>query len=99
MNTARISLSNCSDYDDADLGIDDSKPHLKPKDLEEIANIFDRIRILAKKKDDQFQPPPQKLIAKCPVKIDDLAKQFDVRLSEVMLTLSQKLRDELLTHT
>tara|TARA_B110000285_G_C15126741_1_gene620723 strand:+ start:1789 stop:2007 length:219 start_codon:yes stop_codon:yes gene_type:complete len=54
VNTARISLSNCSDYDDAELDIDESKPHLKPKDLEDIANIFDRIRVLAKKKDDQF---------------------------------------------
>lgn len=99
VNTARVSLSNCSDYDDAELGIDESKPHLKPKDLEDIANIFDRIRVLAKKKDDQFQPPPKKLIAKCPPKIDDLAKQFDVRLSEVMLSLSQKLRDDLLTST
>jgi hypothetical protein len=52
VNTARISLSNCSDYDEAELGIDESKPHLKPKDLEDIANIFDRIRVLAKKKDD-----------------------------------------------
>ena len=39
---------------------DPSMPHLKPKDLEDLALIFDRIRVLYKKREDNSQ----KLIAK-----------------------------------
>lgn len=32
--------------------LEESAPHLKPEDLEDLANIFDRIRVLYKKRSD-----------------------------------------------
>jgi hypothetical protein len=39
------------------IEMDSRKPHLKPSDLEDIATIFDRIRILYKKKDEVSTHP------------------------------------------
>ena len=54
LETARMSLSNCSEAGEAELTIelDENVPHLKPKDLEDLASIVDKIRILNKKKED-----------------------------------------------
>ena len=100
LETARMSLSVCSEAGEEEITIevDDSVPHLKPKDLEDLASIVDKIRILHKKKEDSIQPPPKKLIAKCPPKVDEIAKEFDVKLSATMMSLSEKLRDPLLTN-
>lgn len=98
LDTARMSLSVCSEAGGEEIEVDETVPHLKPKDLEDLAGIVDRIRVLYKKKDDSLQPPPKKLIAKCPAKIDEIAKEFDEKLSATMLSLSASLRDSLLTN-
>lgn len=59
-----------------------------------MATIFDKIRLLYKKRDIEVTPQPKKLIAKSIVnKIDDLAVEFDNKLSETMLSLSKVLKD------
>jgi hypothetical protein len=40
--------------------LDENKPHLKPSDLEDIALIFDRIRIFNRKKEEVLGTPIQK---------------------------------------
>ena len=77
--------------------MDESNPMLKPKDLEDVADIFDRIRLMYKKKEDSLHPPPKKLIAKYTGKIDDLAVEFDKRLTDIMLRLSKSMQDPLIT--
>lgn len=77
--------------------IDEDKPQLRPKDLEDLAAVFDRVRILYKKKDVGNAPQPKKLIAKNPGKIDELAVEFDKKLTEIMQKLSSVLKDELIT--
>lgn len=46
--------------------LEDTKPHLKPSDLEDIAMIFDKIRILNKKKND-FSGDKKKLASSQPL--------------------------------
>ncbi len=60
-------------------------PTLKPTDLEDLANIFDRIRVLFKKKSSSNHPLPKKLILKNVGPTDDLAVQFDQKLTDIML--------------
>lgn len=76
---------------------DDSKPQLRPQDLEDLAGIFDRLRVLYRKKEDSILPPPKKLIAKNPGKVDDLAIEFDKKLTDIMISLSTILQDSLVT--
>ena len=60
-----------------------------------MASIFDKIRLIYKKRDNDSTPQPKKLIAKSIVnKIDDLAVEFDSKLSQVMLSLSKVLKDK-----
>jgi hypothetical protein len=61
-----------------------------------MATIFDKIRLIYKKRDSEQTPQPKKLIAKSVIvnKIDDLAVEFDNKLSEVMLSLSKLLKDQ-----
>ena len=73
------------------------KPQLRPQDLEDLANIFDRLRVLYRKKEDQILPPPKKLIAKGMGKVDDLAIEFDQKLTSIMISLSGVLQDPLVT--
>ena len=70
---------------------DDTRPKLQPQDLEDVAAIFDRIRVLFRKKEDSILPPPKKLIAKNPGKVDDLALEFDKKLTDIMVSLSKAL--------
>lgn len=90
--------------------MDNTKPYLKPSDLEDIANIFDRIRVLYKKKDDSGTQPAQqvnarskKLIAKCHTQLkkdlDPLALEFDARLTHIMQDLSKQLRNPVYSDT
>jgi len=78
-NSARISMRS---LEQEHLGED--KPQLRPKDLEDLAAVFDRVRILYKKKDVANAPQPKKLIAKNPGKIDELAVEFDKKLTDIM---------------
>lgn len=57
-----------------------SAPQLDPKDLEDLAAIVDRLRVLCRKKDEQ-KVAPKKLIAKNPGRVDELAGEFDKRLT------------------
>jgi hypothetical protein len=50
---------------------------------------------LYKKRDDLQAPPPKKLIAKNPGKVDDLAVEFDKKLTNIMIKLSGVLKDPL----
>ena len=77
---------------------DDDRTHLKPKDLEDAAAIFDKLRLLHKKKDELANPLPKKLIAKNSGKGEDpLAVDFDKQLTMMMGNLSTHLKDNLLT--
>ena len=76
---------------------DNTKPKLCPTDLEDVAGIFDRIRVLYRKKEDSILPPPKKLIAKNPGKVDDLAIEFDKKLTDIMVSLSVALQERLVT--
>lgn len=78
---------------------DDEKAQLRPSDLEDIGNIFDRIRVLHKKKSEQSGQNSKKFIVKTNSKVDELALEFDKKLSEVMLTLSTHLKDNLITNS
>ena len=62
--------------------------------MEDLATIFDRIRILYKKHGDSGGQ--RKLITKNKHS-DDLATQFDTRLSEVMARLSKVFKDPIMT--
>ena len=73
------------------------KPQLRPQDLEDLAKIYDRLRVLYRKKEDQILPPPKKLIAKGMGKVDDLAIEFDQKLTSIMISLSGVLQDPLVT--
>jgi excinuclease UvrABC ATPase subunit len=60
-----------------------------------MASIFDKIRLIYKKRVTDQTPQPKKLIAKSIVnKIDDLAVEFDNKLSQVMLALSKVLKEQ-----
>lgn len=50
-----------------------------------------------RKKEDSILPPPKKLIAKNPGKVDDLAIEFDRKLTEIMVSLSAALKEKLVT--
>lgn len=77
---------------------DDDRPHLKPKDLEDAATIFDKLRLLHKKKEELANPMSKKLIAKNSGKGEDaLAVEFDKQLTQMMGNLSNHLKDALLT--
>lgn len=92
VQTARI--SHVTSVAPLDFDGDSPVPQLRPEDLEEMASIFDKIRLIYKKRDNDSTPHPKKLIAKNIVnKIDDLAVEFDNKLSEVMLSLSKLLKD------
>lgn len=93
VQTARISCVSSVAPNDFDG--DSSAPQLRPEDLEEMASIFDKIRLIYKKRVSDQTPQPKKLIAKSVVnKIDDLAVEFDKKLSQVMLALSKVLKDQ-----
>jgi hypothetical protein len=53
--------------------------------------------VLYRKKEDSILPPPKKLIAKNPGKVDDLAIEFDKKLTDIMISLSTILQDTLVT--
>lgn len=93
VNSARISIRTL----DQENELDEDKPQLRPKDLEDLAAVFDRVRILHKKKETKDAPQPKKLIAKNPGKIDELAVEFDKKLTDIMQKLSTVLKDELIT--
>lgn len=77
----------------------ESAPQLQPQDLEDIGNIFDRIRVMNKKRTENNNGQnSKKLIIKNTVqKMDDLAIEFDKQLSEMMQNLAHSLKDELKT--
>lgn len=102
-------LSNAGDLtadlaetDTVDL-IDQSKPHLKPSDLEFIALIFDKIRILYRSKAEVYTAKPkQRFICKKDItklESDILAFEFDAHLTKVMFSLSNVLKDQLLSES
>jgi hypothetical protein len=97
--TARISIRtpNARSPRESHPDSDESRPQLRPQDLEDLASIFDRIRVLYRKKEDQILPPPKKLIAKGTGKVDDLAIEFDQKLTSIMITLSGVLQDPVVT--
>ena len=64
MNTERTQNEENQESQGETYFYSKSQPKLDPKDLEDIGSIFDRIRVLYKKKSDEIQPPPKKLIAK-----------------------------------
>ena len=70
---------------------------MQPSDLEDIGNVFDRIRVLHKKKSEQNNMNGKKFIVKSNSKVDELALDFDRKLSEVMLYLASNLKDTLTT--
>lgn len=78
---------------------DEEKAQLQPSDLEDIGNIFDRIRVLHKKKSEQNNLNGKKFIVKSNSKVDELALEFDKKLSEVMLNLANHLKDSLITNS
>lgn len=60
-----------------------------------MASIFDKIRLIYKRREDTTTPQPKKLIAKSIVnKIDDLAVEFDKKLTDVMIQLSKILKNQ-----
>ena len=73
---------------------DETKPHLKPQDLEDIAAIFDKIRALYKKKEEPVGSA--KLIKKRTTQ-DNLATEFDKKLTDIMYNLSKHLKDNILS--
>ena len=57
--------------------------------------------MLFKRKEDQIVPQPKKLIAKgiATVKLDEMALEFDRKLSQLMLKLSATLKDDVLSES
>jgi phage gp36-like protein len=98
IQTARISCDTSLFQNEFDG--DSPVPQLKPEDLEEMAATFDKIRLLNKKRDDGQTPIPKKLITKSIVnKVDELAVEFDTKLTDTMLTLSKSLKDQALSNS
>jgi hypothetical protein len=83
------------------------QPHLKPADLEDIATVFDRVRLLYTNKEKLGysalgQPKSKKLINKAALQaernlLDQLAVEFDALLTQVMMNLSTSLKDPTMT--
>lgn len=87
-----------SDFLEAARKLDLNNLMLKPEDLEEVAAIFDKVRHLFRRRDEANQG--RRLISKAQMnKLDDLASQFDFRLTEVMMKLSKVLKDELVSNS
>jgi phage gp36-like protein len=65
-----------------------------------MAAVFDKIRLIYKKRDETQTPMPKKLIAKSVInKIDDLAVEFDEKLTETMISLCKSLKDKALSNS
>jgi hypothetical protein len=71
------------------------EPQLDPRDLEDLAAIVDRLRVLFNKKEDS--KAPKKLISKNSTKVDELAGAFDKKLTQIMVRLARILKDGLVT--
>ena len=71
------------------------EPQLDPRDLDDLAAIVDRLRVLFNKKEDS--KAPKKLISKNSTKVDELAGAFDKKLTQIMVRLARILKDGLIT--